>query len=394
MRVRAMPTRGFDVEGALQGPRPSRDLDVLIVLSSLCAEGTPIMALDLCRLWRNEGREVAVATLFDEPDELRAEFLAGGVPLVRVQAGRRGVRRYLDLVTRFRAICGDLRPRGLLSMPLGWHAFMALGAKLAGVRRVVAHVGNHPQGTGMAFRKFLAEVQLGRPFTDRLVCCSEYVREGVCRRFHVPARSTAVVYNGSDVHGTAMRAARARVASPHGALRVGMVARLEQHKDQDTLIEAVALLARQQPVELSLVGDGSRRGQLEALVSARGLEAQVRFLGARRDIPELLGAFDVFAFSAKPDEGLGIALIEAMSAGVPIVATDVGACRETLEAGALGKLVPYRDAASMARALSEVAAGGQEVRDRAERAAAAARARVSMEAMAAGYARELGLDVA
>ena len=60
----------------------------------------------------------------------------------------------------------------------------------------------------------------------------------------------------------------------------------------------------------------------------------------RRDVPELVGQLDLFVFATTSDEGLGIALIEAMAVGVPVVASDVGACREVLDDGALGLLVP------------------------------------------------------
>jgi len=366
----------------------------IIVLPSLCAEGTPVMARDLCVQWRKAGVEAAVVTLFDEPNEMAPDFEALGVPILRAHTARSGCGRYLAMVRFVAEAARELRPRGVLSMLFGWHAFIGLGAKLAGVPRVIAHVGNYPVGfEEPGFWKFQAEVLAGCPFTSRLVCCSEYVRDGILRYFPVPRRHTAVIYNGRDLEDVARRAALVRGTEGGRPLRIGMVARLEVHKDQDTLIAAAGILARRRPVELWLVGDGSRRAALEELARAQRGQAEVCFLGARRDVPEILGQLDVFAFSAKPDEGLGIALIEAMAARAPIVATDVGACREVLEHGALGRIVPYRDAAAMAGALEEVAAGGPEVEDRIERAARSARERFSTEAMAAGYAGELGLPM-
>jgi len=374
------------------GRAMNRRLDALIVLSTLCAEGTPVMALDLCREWRAAGLEAGVITLFDEPDDMQQEFRALGVPIIQLHLPQAGRRRYLAMASRMASACRAARPRAVLSMPFGWHAFVAVGAKSAGVPRVAVHVGSFPpHWQGKSFWKFKAEVLLGRPFTDRLICCSEYVREGVVRYFRLPERSMTVVYNGADISAVAARAARSRASAVPGPFRVGMVARLERSKDHDSLVEAVALVASQRPVELVLVGDGSRRAHLEALARARGVGEQVRFLGTRRDVPEILGSLDAFAFSVKPDEGLGIALIEAMAARVPVVATDVGACREILEGGALGRLVPYRDPAAMAQALEELAAGGPAIYTRLDLAARAAEARFSTHAMAAGYARELGL---
>jgi glycosyltransferase involved in cell wall biosynthesis len=104
-------------------------------------------------------------------------------------------------------------------------------------------------------------------------------------------------------------------------------------------------------VQLWLVGDGSQRQRLENLSTSLGLADAVTFLGSRRDVPALLGQSDVFVFSTTREEGLGTVLIEALAAGLPIVASDVPACSEALAAGRWGTLVPPSDPAAMAAAL-------------------------------------------
>jgi hypothetical protein len=373
---------------------PSRAADVLVALTTLVAEGTPVMALDLFRCWMERGIRPAAMTVFDEPADLAPELAVLGVPVHQAHVPRAGPGRYPALARETTRICGEVRPRALLSMPFGWHAFMAAGARWSGVPVVAAHVGSYPpHWQGRAFWKFKAEVLLGRPFTTELVCCSRYVEEGVRKHFAGFHGPLSVVHNGVRVVEVGERAARARATRPaSGPFKVGMVARLEASKDHDTLIEAAAVAAREVDLELWLVGDGSRRPELERQANTLGLGSRVRFLGSRRDIPELLGQLDAFAYSVKPDEGLGIALIEALAAGVPVVATDVGACREVLGTPPLGSLVPYRDAPAMATALVRLAGKGP----RAGVVEAAAR-RVadlfSIEAMADGYARRLGLQV-
>jgi glycosyltransferase involved in cell wall biosynthesis len=131
-----------------------------------------------------------------------------------------------------------------------------------------------------------------------------------------------------------------------------MVARLDPIKDQATLIRAFAEVAREHPqAELWLIGDGLRARELCDLAVAEGVADRVVFWGPRRDVPELLGQIDVFAFSTTRDEGFGIALIEAMAAGLPVVASDVPACREVLGDGAAGVLVPAGDAPRLAQAI-------------------------------------------
>ena len=96
---------------------------------------------------------------------------------------------------------------------------------------------------------------------------------------------------------------------------------------------------------------GEEEAALRRLAEAEGVAARVVFWGRRADIPELLGQMDVCAFSTTRDEGFGIALIEAMAAGLPVVASDVPACREVLADGEAGILVPAGDPEALAAAL-------------------------------------------
>ncbi len=116
-----------------------------------------------------------------------------------------------------------------------------------------------------------------------------------------------------------------------------MIARLDEIKDHETLIKAYSKL--QNKCNLILVGDGTKRKKLERITSDLNLNPEKIFLGARLDIPELLAKADIFALSTTLDEGFGIVLIEAMAAGLPIIASDVPACREVLDDGKAGILV-------------------------------------------------------
>lgn len=363
---------------------------LLVVVSSLVAEGTPVLALEMCRYWRRQGLRPELAVLSrDRADLLREVEDAGFDPHFYNLQGRR--TRYLSMARQSAELVRTTGASAVLSFPLGWHSFIALGARWANAERVVAHVGNYPpHWTGLAFEKFRFLIQVGRPVTDRLICCSDYVREGVIRHFGVPERDAVTVYNGAPVEEVARRAESARRSRMAGAFRVGMVARLEVHKDQPTIIRAVAALKREGlDVELWLVGDGSRRAEYAALIRSEGVEDRVSLLGTRRDVPELLGQLDAFVFSAKRDEGFGVALVEAMAGGAPIIATNVGACAEVLQDGALGLLVPEKNVAALARAIRELKADPR-VRVRTE-AAKKRVAQFTIGQMADRYAELLGL---
>jgi glycosyltransferase involved in cell wall biosynthesis len=150
--------------------------------------------------------------------------------------------------------------------------------------------------------------------------------------------------------------ALASLGVPEGAPVVGNVAALTGHKDQATLVEAMALLRQRLPqARLVILGEGELRGALEAMVRERGLGDRVVLAGFRRDLDRLMPAFSVFCLSSRL-EGLGTSLLDAMAFGLPVVATAAGGIPEAVEDGTTGRLVPPRDPEALAAALVDVLA--------------------------------------
>ena len=376
-------------------PTAAARLDILVVLASLRAEGTPRMALSMCESWLARGLRPAVVDLGRGSPELEPLFRQLSVPVHRLPIGGRGYGRYVQLTRGIFRLCREYRPSGVLCMPFGLHSFAAMGARAAGVRRVCAHVGNPPDPTSMSnaqLAKFRAIVRLGRPFTHRLLCCSHYVRHRTVEVLGLTPEEASVVYNGANLDR--FDEARRRLLTsrkPSPVLTVGMVATLEDHKDQDTLIRAAAELEQRGfQLRVRLIGDGSRRAQLEALVEELG--APVEFLGSRADIPDRIAELDVFVFSTTDREGLGIALIEAMAAGVPVIASDVPACREVLDGGKCGLLVPAKNSSALADAIQTLGADLGTGSQLAEAARGRALREFSSQAMADGYLDVLAID--
>jgi len=189
----------------------------------------------------------------------------------------------------------------------------------------------------------------------KVMCCSDYVRDSITRVVGVSNGLCHTVYNCSRAGTIAARAAAARAARTDQAPTAVMIATLEPHKDQETLLRAVGLVLRERPsFRLQLIGDGSLRARLEQLAAELGVAAAVEFSGTRTDVAEVLGRADVFVFSTTPQEGLGSVLLEALAAGVPVIASDVPACRELLVGGRWGMLVRPADPAALAQAIVEV----------------------------------------
>jgi glycosyltransferase involved in cell wall biosynthesis len=165
-------------------------------------------------------------------------------------------------------------------------------------------------------------------------------------------------------------------------------------KGQRDLLHALALLAERRPsLHLAVAGRGGMDGELVALSRKLGVAGRVHWLGLRSDIANLLAAADVFALSSL-SEGHPLSLLEAMTAARPIVATDVGAVRETLEEGRCGLLVPPSSPVRMAEAIDRLLSKPAEAARLAERAARRAasryRAEIMVERYAELYARVLG----
>lgn len=173
-----------------------------------------------------------------------------------------------------------------------------------------------------------------------------------------PTDKVNVIYNGIDVGPLPDRAARARVRQQLGiderTLVVGTVARLDPVKDLQTLVRALGLPEARRPMTLLVIGDGPERRQLEAAARDAGVASFVRFLGHRDDARDLLAGCDVYANSSI-SEGISLTVLEAMAAGLPVVATRVGGTPEIVDPSC-GRLVPSRDPASLAATLSELGA--------------------------------------
>jgi glycosyltransferase involved in cell wall biosynthesis len=193
--------------------------------------------------------------------------------------------------------------------------------------------------------------------TDRAIAVSESTKEFLVRERHVPAERVRVIWNGAPLEEFAPvapeRAASVRreLGLPLDAPVVGTIGRLNEQKGHRYLLLAAAeVLARRPDARVLIVGDGDLAEPLHRQAQDLGLADRVVFAGHRADVPDVLGAIDVFCLSSTY-EGTPLALFEAMGAAKAIVSTAVDGCREVLEDGVTGLLVPPRAPADLAAAL-------------------------------------------
>lgn len=284
---------------------------------------------------------------------LGAVIRDAGVALVELQLGPSMVSR--DLLRCVREAAEALRQHrvGIIQY-FEWRAgtIALLAARRVGGCRVVAARRSVPKEHGV--QRLLAELVVHA--ADRIIVNAELLRPN-----GRAGERTDVIPSGVDTDRFQPTVDRAAAKSALGldpqAPVVGTVGRLEPRKGTATLIAAVAALraAGRHDVSAVVVGDGPLREALAADADRLGIASQVRLVGDRADVRDVLAALDVFVLPSRT-EGMSNALLEAMAMALPVVATAVGGTPEVVADGRSGLLVPPDDATTMARAVERVLA--------------------------------------
>jgi glycosyltransferase involved in cell wall biosynthesis len=251
-------------------------------------------------------------------------------------------------------ICADVKPDvvhahdphgvALAAMALEMPAAPKPRPLLVASRRVDFHLKQHAFSR-WKYRKI-----------DVFICASRLIA-GMLAGDRVPADRIVVVHEGVDVS----RIRKVPVVDahkvcwlPHGAPVVGNIAALVPHKGQRHLIAAAARVVRDVPdARFVILGEGELRESLERQIRDLGLERHVTLAGFRDDAIGVLKSFDVFVLSSLT-EGLGTSILDAMACRVPVVGTTAGGIPETVVDGVTGLLVPPRDEAAMAAAITSL----------------------------------------
>lgn len=242
--------------------------------------------------------------------------------------------------------------------------FGRLAARLAGTRLVLHE---HFADPAMPAYQGLADRALA-PLTDRAIAVSQSTRDFLVQERFVPADRVRLIWNGAPLDEFApagperARRVRRELGLPEKGPVVGSIGRLNAQKGHRFLLEAAAPLCRRRDdLRVLVVGDGDLMEELRGQAAGLGLADRVVFAGHRTDVPDVLAALDVLCISSLY-EGTPLALFEAMAAGRAVVSTAVDGCREILEDGVSGLLVPPGDAAVLEAALDRVLADA-ELRD-------------------------------
>jgi glycosyltransferase involved in cell wall biosynthesis len=368
-------------------------VNVMQVVPSIAFGGAELMAVDLARGLRDRGLSVSLVSLYDcPPGPLRA----------RIDTDLRGVEyESLGKIVGFdpgavQRLRDAMRRHGVDVVHSHQHALRyVLAASLVGSKRCHVHTLHTPEPAqrtvvnNMLHR--LSRLAGVKTVAVAPIVAASYTEAG--RYGELPVVPNGVDTNRFRPDRAAGAAWRDEMGLPDSAVVFVCVARFHPLKNHEALIRAFAAVAAARP-ELSLVlaGDGLTRGEAEITAGSLGLEDRVRFLGATTRVTEVLAGSDVFVLASRW-EGNPISILEAMAAGLPIVAPEVGGIGGVVRPAVDGHLFGAGDDHGFRVALAALA-DSQEMR---RTMGLAARERVltsfSLEAMVDGYLAVYGAPV-
>lgn len=291
--------------------------------------------------------EPVVACLYGSQSSVAASIRALGIPVVDLEMTHKW---RLDSLVRLYRLLRDERPDILHTRLFHANLTGRVLGRLAGVPVVIS--GERTMGMESRWRYLLNRLTLF--LADRVVCVSEQVAAFCARRIGLAPDKTVVIPNGVDFPEPSdlltQQIARESLGLPVDGVLIGTVARLDPVKRLDVLLSALALL---EDAHALVVGYGPEEQRLRAMAEGLGLGARVRFVGYQEDVWPWLAACDVFALSSDW-EGMPNAVLEAMGAGLPVVATAAGGTPDVVVDGETGLLVPPGDPAALAAALGRL----------------------------------------
>jgi glycosyltransferase involved in cell wall biosynthesis len=268
----------------------------------------------------------------------------------------------------------------------------ALASKIAGVRRRVLSI--HSTRLWGRRSSFTTLDKMVMPLYDKIVALAETHADYLEKDEGIERSRITVIHNGIDLgryRPPASRAERARLRSaldlPESAFVVTIVAALRPEKNHDMLLRSAAELGGCEECLFLIVGEGGEAQRLRLLVEKLSLGRAVRFMGEREDVPEILSASDLFVLCSHPVvETFPLSVLEAMSAGLPVVSTRVGSIETILTDGEEGLVIDPGDQEALTKSIRLMLRDESKRRKMGEKGRSVVEARFSLERMVDSYA--------
>ena len=363
-----------------------KKIKVGFVNYSLNVGGIETLILEICNRL-NKNQFIPYVFVFEKNGKLKNEYVNSGIPLLEVKKNKG-----FDWMLSAR-LAKMLKKNNIdivhTHNPTNW-LYGTIAAKLAGISVI------HTEHTTSDYHNYhvkrweLIERVLSI-FTTKITTVSESVKMHMVKNSKINASKIKVVYNAIKAEefnkSVDEKKIRASLYLQKNDVVIGNIARFYENKDHRTLLEAFKLILKQVPnVYLLLIGDGPLRNEMGEIAKNLKIKDSVKFLGNRRNIAEILRIMDVFVLSSKR-EGLPMVLLEAMTSGVPIVATDVDGNSELIVDKKTGFIVPPNSPKFLSNAVVQVLADKEKAIKMASRGRDFVREHFSLISMIEKYER-------
>lgn len=311
-------------------------INILHITASLEIGGLEILLLEFLKAFKSERYKISVC-VFEENGALIQEFNDIGIEVFPVS--KRKGKDYL-LPFKLRKLISDKKIDIVHTHNTApWFYSGIAVSMLKGVHLI------HTKHSNLTFDKQLllkAEYLLSKK-TDFIIADARDVFNFMKNIQKIPETKIRLIFNGVNTEKFTQKQ-----ETNSNKKIIATIGRLVPIKDQKTLISAFKIISQNIPqAELWLIGDGPLKEELINLTIENGILDKTKFLGSRRDIPDLLKKIDIFALISL-SEGLSIGILEAMASGIPVVATRVGGNPEIVEEGVTGFLVPTQSPEELA----------------------------------------------
>lgn len=282
------------------------------------------------------------------PGELSEKMETLGIPLLRLSLEWKDAGKAAGTLARY------CRENGIevIHAQCPRENIIALLARRHAPELRVVFTDHFTRRVGLLWR------MLYRRFTPQNHCVIAVCREGreILTANGCAPEKIRVIYNGIEPAAAPRRSDKLRreLALSDDVFLFSILARFDPEKGLDFLVRSLARLREKTPRPFccAIAGDGQLVEDIRAQIAAAGLEREIRLLGYRTDVPEILASSELYVCSSSCNEAMSFSILEAMNTGLPLVVTDVGGNRDLAETGAVcGRVLPYGDEEGFAGAI-------------------------------------------